>query len=185
MKIEDIFGDLATLETDRTVIRKLKIDDLPDMYAYCSDDVVSQYTTWDTHQTLDDTKRFIEFVWKAYNNHEVAPWGIEDKQTSKLIGTCGFVYWNIAHSRAELGYALSKDFWGQGLMSEVVGKIIDFGWKNMNLVRIEARCHLANIGSARVMEKSGMVFEGILRKHLYTKGEHQDVNMYAIIREGV
>jgi [ribosomal protein S5]-alanine N-acetyltransferase len=185
VKIEDIFGDLPKLETERTIIRKLNIEDLNDMYIYCSDVAVSEYTTWDTHKSLDDTKGFIDFILKAYSNNEVAPWGIEDKNTNKLIGTCGFVYWNITHSRAELGYALSRNFWKKGIMSEVVRRIIDFGFKEMNLVRIEARCHPNNIGSAKVMEKSEMILEGILRKHLFAKDQYQDVKMYSIIKDKV
>ncbi|WP_373232721.1 GNAT family N-acetyltransferase [Cohnella sp.] len=63
--------------------------------------------------------------------------------------------------------------------------IIDFGIKEMDLVRIEARCHPNNIGSAKVMEKSGMTFEGILRKHLFVKDQHQDVKMYSIFKDNV
>jgi ribosomal-protein-alanine N-acetyltransferase len=182
MNKEDVFKDIPSLETERTLLRKLKIEDLNDKFNYCSDQEVSKYTTWQSHQTLEDTRKFIEFVLKAYQNQEVAPWGIEDKRTNRLIGTCGFVYWNITHSRAELGYALSREYWNQGYMSEVARKIIDFGFNEMNLVRIEARCHLQNIGSARVMEKAGMEFEGILRKQIFTKGEFQDVKIYSIIK---
>ncbi|MVO99536.1 GNAT family N-acetyltransferase [Paenibacillus lutrae] len=182
MKAEDVFKDLPVLETDRTILRKLRLEDAQDIFEYCSDDEVSQYTTWFSHLTLEDTAGFIERVLNAYHNGEAASWGIEHKQTGKLIGTCGFVHWNIAHSKAELGYALSGKFWNQGFMSEVTRRIIQFGFEKMALVRIEARCHLENRGSARVMEKSGMEFEGILRKHIFTKGEYQDVNMYSIIR---
>ena len=53
----------------------------------------------------------------------------------------------------------------------------------MDLVRIQARCLIENIGSARVMEKSGMTFEGILRKAIFIKEQHQDLKMYSIIKE--
>jgi ribosomal-protein-alanine N-acetyltransferase len=185
VRIEDIFGNLPVLETERTILRKLNNEDFNDMFNYCSDETVSEYTTWFTHKSLDDTKNFIDFILKTYGNNEVAPWGIEDKNTKRLIGTCGFVYWNIIHSRAELGYALSRNIWNKGIMSEVVRRIIDFGFMEMDLVRIEARCHPNNIGSARVMEKSELIFEGILRKHLFAKGQHQDVKMYSIIKDKV
>lgn len=68
-------------------------------------------------------------------------------------------------------------------MSEVIRRIIHFGFHNIGLVRIEARCHPLNIGSASVMEKSGMQYEGLLRRHILAKGEFQDVKIYSIIRE--
>jgi len=182
MKLEDIFSDLPVLETEKTILRKIHNQDENDIFDYCSDEEVSRYTTWYKHNIVADTRLFIDKVLEEYNLHQVAPWGIEDKLSGKCIGTCGFVYWNIDHSRAELGYALSREYWNQGYMSEVVKRIIEFGFSNMELIRIEARCHPNNIGSARVMEKSGMEFEGILRKHLFAKGNHQDVKMYSIIK---
>lgn len=68
-------------------------------------------------------------------------------------------------------------------MTEAVLKIIDIGFRRMNLVRIEARCHVSNNGSSRVMEKAGMAFEGILRKQIFVKGNHEDVRMYSILKE--
>lgn len=182
MKTEDIFGDLPILETERTILRKITREDENDMFEYCSDEEVAKYTTWYEHKEIEDTRVFIHMVLDQYHHQQVAPWGIEDKLSGKLIGTCGFVYWNTNHSRAELGYALSRTYWGKGYMSEVVKKMIEFGFTKMELVRIEARCHLENIGSWRVMEKAGMQFEGILRKHLFAKGVHEDVKMYSIIK---
>ncbi len=183
--IEAIFGNLPVLETERTILRKLQFQDAEDMFLYGSDPEVSRYTTWPPHQSLEGTRRFIETVLNAYEEQKIASWAIEDKHSRKMIGTAGFVNWNTAHSRAELGYALSREFWNRGYMTEIVKRIVDFGFNEMKLVRIEARCHPDNIGSARVMEKSGMQFEGILRKHMYVKGEYQDVKMYSIIHKAL
>lgn len=59
MKIEEIFGDLPELETERLILRKITLDDVEDMYSYCSNEEVSKYVTWDTHQALDDTINFV------------------------------------------------------------------------------------------------------------------------------
>ncbi|MNY55685.1 hypothetical protein D3C86_1916840 [compost metagenome] len=53
----------------------------------------------------------------------------------------------------------------------------------MDLVRIQAKCYLENIGSERVMEKAEMSFEGIIRKGLFIKGRHQDIKMYSILKD--
>lgn len=183
MLIEVVFGDLPRLETERTILRKMAREDAEDIFRYCSDPEVAEYTSWHPHQSIGDSKVFIEQILSLYNQGSVAPWGIEHKETGTFIGTCGFVYWNIKHSRAELGFALSRKFWNQGIMTEVVKKLIEFGFTEMNLMRVEARCHVDNAGSAKVMEKSGMMFEGILRKHMFIKGEFQDLKLYAIIND--
>lgn len=180
---EHVFKDLPILETDRLILRRVALNDVDDMYHYGSDEEVAKYTSWYIHKNKEDTLVFIRYLLEKYNNQAIAPWGIEEKASGKFIGTIGFVSWDMKNSRAEIGYALSRNFWNRGLMSEAASKIIWFGFQEMGLVRIEARCHLENTGSSRVMEKVGMTFEGILRKHFYAKGIHEDVRMYAVIRE--
>ncbi|MCM3259181.1 GNAT family N-acetyltransferase [Paenibacillus lautus] len=181
MQIEDIFSDLPTLETDRTILRKLRSEDEPDIFRYGSDDEVSRYTSWPTHQTMEDTRHYLNKVLQKYDHHDVAPWGIVDKETGRVIGTSGFMAWNVHHDKAELGYALSKDYWNRGYMTEVIRTIISYGFEVMKLVRIEASCLPSNLGSARVMEKAGMTFEGIIRQSIFVKGKHEDLKLYSIV----
>ncbi|KAB8135752.1 GNAT family N-acetyltransferase [Gracilibacillus oryzae] len=183
MEIEKIYGDLPVLETDRLILRKVTLEDVEDMFYYASNDDVSKYVTWDTHKTIADAKGFVEFILQRYENKQVAPWGIEYKDNGKFIGTVDFVWWEPLQRTAEIGYVISKDYWGQGITTEAAREIIQFGFENMDLVRIQARCLTENIGSGRVMEKAGMTFEGVLRKALVMKGEHHDIKMYSILRE--
>lgn len=75
MRIEDTFSDLPTLETGRTILRKLRSEDEQDIFRYGSDDEVSRYTSWPTHQTMEDTRHYLNKVLQKYNQHAVAPWG--------------------------------------------------------------------------------------------------------------
>ncbi|GGN51543.1 GNAT family N-acetyltransferase [Oceanobacillus indicireducens] len=113
---------------------------------------------------------------------EIAPWAIEYKPNSEMIGTIDFVNWKPASRVAEIGYVLHCDYWGKGLMTEAVKRVIQFGFEQMNLVLIEAVCLPENVGSYRVMEKAGLQYEGTLRKARVIKGKNQDIKMYAIIR---
>ncbi|WP_062048967.1 GNAT family N-acetyltransferase [Bacillus sp. JCM 19034] len=181
--MKPIFRQLPTLETERLRLRKLTLEDLSDMYEYCSNEEVTKYVTWDTHKSSSDTKQFIEFVVSRYEDNKVAPWGIEYKQNGKLIGTINFVSWQADHKIAEIGYALSQDYWGKGIVTEAAKEVITFGFHHMDLIRIQAKCNVENIGSARVMEKVGMSLEGKMRKALFAKGEHHDIYMYSILKE--
>jgi ribosomal-protein-alanine N-acetyltransferase len=182
MQIKDVFGKLPLLETERTKLRPVTLQDVEDMYRYCSDEAVAEYTSWNPHGTLDDTLGFIRHLERKYDSGEVAPWGVVDKEENRLIGTCGFVHWDPVHRRAELGYALSRRYWGKGYMTEVAAAIIQFGFTEMDLIRLEARCLVPNIGSARVMEKTGMTYEGTLRKVVLNKGVHCDLKVYSIVK---
>lgn len=183
MDLKDIFGNLPTIETDRIILRKMCLDDAEDMFEYASDREVSRYTAWYTHHVLEDSKLFLNYVINSYQNHQVSSWGIVQKADKKFIGTAGFMNWNVEHARGEIGYALSRKYWGKGYMTEVVNAIIYFGFRTMMLNRIEARCEIENIASARVMEKVGMKYEGILRQNMFMKGKYRDLKMYSILKE--
>ncbi|MEW9500756.1 GNAT family N-acetyltransferase [Jeotgalibacillus marinus] len=183
MDIEKIYGDLPVLETERLILRKITFEDVEAMYSYGSNEDVSKYVTWNTHKTLSDTKEFVEFILSQYENKKVAPWGIEYKEKGKFIGTINFLGWQPNHKIAEIGYVISQDYWGKGIATEAANEVIRFAFNNMDLVRIQARCFVENIGSERVMEKTGMSFEGTIRKGMFVKGQHQDLKMYSILKE--
>lgn len=176
------FDNLPTLETERLLLRKARASDARDFFEYASDPEVSKHSTWSAHQSLADTRQFINGILNHYQAHHVAPWGIEHKADRKFIGTCGFGNWITYHHRAEIGYALARPYWSQGYMTEAVRAVLSFGFDEMQLNRIEARCKLENIGSARVLEKAGMTCEGILRQHMFIKGHYHDLKLYAILR---
>jgi ribosomal-protein-alanine N-acetyltransferase len=179
-EMKDVFGDLPSLETDRLLLRRLEADDLEDVFAYASDPEVAKHTSWPAHETLQDSREFLNYVLELYKNGEVAPWGVVLE--GKVVCTCGFLEWNRHSSRAEIGYALSSRYWGRGLMTEAVRGVIAFGFRTMNLNRIQGRCEIENIASVRVMEKAGMKLEGVLREHEYSEGNYLDIAIYSILR---
>lgn len=183
MTINNKSSNLPILETERLLLRCLNLNDAEDLFEYASDPEVSKYNTWTVHQSLADTKHFLNTVVERYQNYELADWGIVHKADKKLIGTCGLANWIQDQRRAEIGYALSRKYWGQGYMPEAVHSVIAFGFRMMKLNRVEGRCTISNTASARVMEKVGMKFEGVLRQHLFAKGSFYDVKMYSILKE--
>jgi ribosomal-protein-alanine N-acetyltransferase len=178
-----LYPDLPTLESDRLMLRKMSLEDAPDLFEYASDSQVAQYTTWTPHKSLEDSQIFLNSILAKYQNHESYDWGIIHKGDGKLIGTCGFVNWVSPHHHAEIGYALSRPYWGKGYMPEAVKAVLAFGFQKTNLNRIEGRCKLPNHSSARVLEKVGMKYEGILRQQMFSKGSFHDMKLYAILRE--
>ncbi|MBS8264240.1 N-acetyltransferase [Mesobacillus boroniphilus] len=183
MQIKDIYGNLPQLETERLILRKIRHEDIDDIHTYASNPEVSKYVFWGAHETREATEEYVKMVLALYEEGKIAPWGIHYKGDNILIGTVDFVSWNPQHKTAEIGYALSMDYWGRGIATEAANELIRFGMTEMDLVRIQAKSLVANKGSERVMEKAGMKFEGILRKFIYVKGAHYDVKMYAITKE--
>ncbi|MEQ6354259.1 GNAT family protein [Lysinibacillus sp. M3] len=166
------------LKTARLTLRPISLNDLEAMFNYTSSENVARFVTWSPHKSLDETKVFVELVLNGYEQGNHLLWGIEYEQ--KFIGTIDFVSVNDQHKCAEIGYVLSEEYWNQGITTEAVKKLIDYGFNELKMIRIQARCFEDNIASQKVMEKSGMLFEGILRKSMFVKGLHQNIKMYAI-----
>lgn len=83
---------------------------------------------------------------------------------------------------AELGYWIGKAYWGKGYATKASKMIINYGFEEMNLNRIYAICLKSNIGSSRVMEKSGMIKEGDFREADFRKDQFENIVQYAILK---
>lgn len=180
---ENIFAGLPQLQTERLVLRRLTMNDAPDIFEYASDEDVARYVGWEQHKTIDDSIQFLNRVVPTYEDpaNKEWTWGVMLKENGKLIGACG-IWGKPQHARAEVGYVIGRAYWGQGLVPEAVREILRFGFEELKLNRIEAMCHPNNLASARVMEKSGMSYEGTLREHAFMKGSYWDWKVYAILR---
>jgi ribosomal-protein-alanine N-acetyltransferase len=180
-KPEDLFKSLPELETMRLRLRRLSMHDAGDIFEYASDPEVSKYVLWDHHRTIADSKSYLKHVLFLYSKGIPASWGIVLKEENKLIGTGGYQWWSVADSKAEVGYVISKSYWNKGYMTEALEEILRFGFEQMELVRIEAKCFVQNTASVRVMEKCGMKLEGTLRSYKYVKGNFGDFKLYSIL----
>lgn len=109
-------------------------------------------------------------------------WAIRN-EAGLLIGGTGFGDFELGKShRAEIGYWLAKPYWGQGIMTAVVGKICEFGFSEFGLVKITAHVFANNPASARVLEKCGFAQEGFLRKHCLKDGRFIDSRLFALVK---
>lgn len=83
----------------------------------------------------------------------------------------------------EIGYALfDREAWGQGLMTEATGLVVDFLFSSERMNRLEIRCDVDNRASARIAEKLGFTHEGVARQATFARGRHHDMHQYALLR---
>jgi len=182
MNASDLFSGLPILETERLYLRPVSPRDAQDVFEYASDEEMTRYTLWSRHLSLEDSRFFIEQILGSYAAGKPAPWAVVRRENNQMIGTTGFIHWYPAHARAEIGYAISRKFWGNGYATEASRCALEFGFTKMMCNRIEAVCNVPNTASARVMEKIGMKYEGILRQYLLAQGIYRDVKIYSILR---
>jgi len=176
------FGYMPPLETPRLRLRRLTMRDAQDIFEYSRDPQVARYVLWEAQTSISDARGYLRFMMRKYRLGEPASWGIEWKASGKIIGTIGFMWIQKENASAEVGYSLSRAYWNQGIMTEALRALIEYGFYSMNLNRIEAQHETMNPASGAVMRKCGMVKEGTLRQRLLNKGKFVDVDLYAILR---
>ena len=174
------FINIEPLYTERLVLRRLTKSDLEDVYAYCSDPEVSKYLLWSPHESLATTRQYLRTVDRKYRCAEFYDWGVE--YAGHIIGTCGFTSFSILDDSAQIGYVLGSAYWGRGIATEMLKRVIRYGFEELALNRIEGRFMRENEASLAVMRKCHMSLEGIHRDELFVKNKYRDIGVCAITR---
>lgn len=180
--IYDIFSHIPPLETDRLLLRAIRVSDAADMFDYARRPEVTRYLLWNPHPDVRYTKRYLEYLATRYRMGMFYDWALILKAEKRMIGTCGFVRFDCPHNSAEIGYVLHPDYHGKGLMAEAARAVMDFGFSTLDLHRIEARYMVGNDPSRRLMERMGMTFEGVKRQSMLVKGGYRDIGTCAILK---
>ncbi|MBU5313841.1 GNAT family N-acetyltransferase [Tissierella carlieri] len=172
---------MKTLETERTILRTWKIDDIDDFYEYAKNPNIGPSAGWEPHENQDVSMKILQLF---IEKDEV--WAIEYKANNKVIGSVGA---HIDEKRRSvngkmIGYVLSEDYWGQGIMGEVVKEVVRHLFDEENCDIISCYHYPFNSQSKRVIEKSGFQYEGTLRlaSKIYDGRIYDDV-CYSITRE--
>ena len=181
-EILKIFKNPPILECDRVILRKMDRSFADDMFEYASNPAVTKYLTWDVHPNRRFSYNYLGYVNSRYRAGEFFDWAITMRDSGKMIGTCGFTRFNFSSYSAEIGFVLNPKYWGYSIAPEASRRVIRFGFDTLELHRIEARYMENNIQSRRVMEKSGMTFEGIYRDMMLVRGQFVSVGVCSILR---
>lgn len=105
-------------------------------------------------------------------------------KNNEVIGSVGFHDFKIKNQKhkAELGYWLTEQYWGKGIMTEAVKLVTKYGFEKLKLKRIYACCFEPNKASAKVLEKAGFQYEGKMRKAVIKDGKYYDELIYAKLK---
>jgi ribosomal-protein-alanine N-acetyltransferase len=172
---------IPTLETGRLRLRPFTVDDDAAVFALASDPEVARFVRFEAHRDVAETRAFLELVQQHYRRGDPFAWAIVRREDDRLIGSCGFVSQAVERKSGEIGYWLGKPHWGKGYAVEAARALVRFGFEQMGLERVEAKCFLENRAGQRVIEKLGMKLEGTDRSEMI-KGSYPELRLYAIAR---
>jgi ribosomal-protein-alanine N-acetyltransferase len=168
--------------TARLRLRPIVPGDAGAIFAgYAQDAEVTRFLVWGPHRTVAETAAYIARCCSA------AP---DQSRTYVLEMPDGAIYGafdlrRAAPHRLEFGYVLARPVWGRGLMTEVLLQVVGWALGQSDIFRIGAVCDVANVASARVMEKSGLMRDGLLRRwavHPNISDQPRDCLSYGIVR---
>ena len=153
-----------TFETTRLLLRPVSVVDVDAIFhSYTQDEEVARYLIWRPHRSRSETQAYVDRCiatpWEVERTYILA--GREDK-----VVRGAFALRQRPPHRLDCGYVLARRWWRQGLMTEVLTEVTVWALRQPSVFRIGAMCDVENIGSARVLEKSGFVREGLLRRWL-------------------
>ena len=152
------------IETHRLILRRFTIEDAEDMYNnWASDPEVTKFLTWPTHTSVEISRMVLSDWIPRYVDGGYFNWAMEWKENGRVIGNISVVKLNEAAESADIGYCMSRAYWGRGIMPEALRAVMAFLFETVGVNRVAA-CHAPeNPKSGRVMAKAGMIEEGILR----------------------
>ena len=165
--------------TSRFYLRKFNINDADAMFNnWANDPEVTKYLTWNPHGDISVTKKYLEFL----TNSSATDYAICVKETNEIIGAISNVKENADFSVCEIGYCLSRKYWNQGVMSEVLDAYLNDLFSNKNYQAVEAEHMVENPASGAVMIKCGFRYNYIAEK-LSDKFGWISVKHYSITKE--
>ena len=172
---------LPPLDTPRLRLRTIERDDVPALYAVFSDPRVMRYWSSAPMQDIAEAVALHDDIVAMMRNDTLYQWGVERLGAGTLIGTVTLYRIDVAHRRAEIGFALGSAYWGLGHASEAVGAVVAHAFDARGLHRLEADADPRNHASLRVLEKLGFVREGLARQRYQLYGELQDSVMLGLL----
>ncbi len=173
------------IETDRLLFVTILNEDIDNIHKLNSEPEVARFSLHDIPKDIEETRRCVEPFIKSQNEipRKNFTFKILTKASSEFIGITGITLSLDLFRSGEIYYKLLPKYWNCGFATEISKKLIEIGFKELNLHRIEASTDTDNGKSVKVLEKSGMLREGIRRKVVPMNGEWKDGYLYAIVEE--
>ncbi len=166
-----------TLQTELLVLRQLTAEDFEAVHSWAECPENTRYMAWGPN-TQEQTREFLAAAKPGRDFVAVL------KETGAVIGSCG-VYPDAANDTGELGWILHREYWKRGYGTQIGRELIRYGFEDLKLRRLVARCAAVNYGSCRVMERNAMRREALLVKAFWARVDKQwiDEAVYALLAE--
>ncbi|WP_299251293.1 GNAT family protein [uncultured Cytophaga sp.] len=171
-----------TLHTERLDLIEITQEHVSDLFALFGNEKVVRFYNLLPFKNESEGNRIIELFQTRFTNQTGIRWGIALKNTTAIIGTIGYNSYTTNH-KATIGYDIQADFWNKGFVTEALQKVIDYGFNELQINRIEAEVMQGNFASEKVLTKLNFEKEGVLRDWMHWNEKHYDMTLFALLRK--
>jgi len=159
----------------------MTIADAESLHAIMSDAEVMAFWDMSEIEDIELTTSILKSQLGDMKAKKSAYWAMTRTGDGLFVGCCDLSEIDRWHHRAEVGFIVSKAFWGDGYAQEAMEAVVDHAAQAMKLRRLTARTHLGNVRSVRLLEKLGFRHEGLLRGYVDRDGERRDCLMFGLL----
>lgn len=179
----DPFDDrLPDLDTERLCLRHPCSRDTEAIFAIFGDPVPMRYWSHEPLDDLDAARDYLASIDAGFEQRALFQWAVTERGADDLVGTVTLTAWDRVNRHAEIGFVLHPSYWGKGYASEAVRRVLAFGLDAMDLHRVEAELDPRNGASARLLERLGFRYEGLLRERWFLYDEWCDSALYGLLQ---
>lgn len=172
-----------TIIFDKYMLRDINLSDTKDMYEYGTDSEVIKFLSWGPYHDLNEAYASIKgyFLKRPLFNLPVG-YAIIDLTNNKMIGTVDF-HTIVKDGVVEAGYALNRNYWNKGIMTKALKILIEVGFYYLGYEKIIIGHANDNIGSKRVIEKNGFIFDYEKKYYNRFTGKYEPSSWYYLRKE--
>lgn len=173
---------IPTLKTSRLVLRPFQLSDAKEVQRQAGHPDIAATTATVPHPYLDGmAEQWISGHAAVFAAGTGTEWAITFADSGKLVGCISLMGISKQHQRAEIGYWVGKEFWGQGICTEATKAVIKYAFEELKLNKITCRHMHTNPASGKVMLNAGMQQEGVLRQEHFKNGVFYDMVVYGLL----
>jgi ribosomal-protein-alanine N-acetyltransferase len=169
------------LQTSRLTLRPLEAGDAENLHALMSDAEVMAF--WDIAEIedIDLTRTILADQLDQVARKTALYWAMIRIADGAFVGCCDLSEIDRWHHRAEVGFIVGRQFWGDGYTLEAMQAVLNHAAQTLRLRRLTARTHLGNARSVRLLERLGFAQEGLLRGYVDRGGERRDCELFGLL----
>ena len=181
--LEFNFTPFPNLETHRLKLRRLISKDVNEILALRSNPEIMKFIPRPLITTSEEALEFITKMDVNIDSNSLINWAITTKENDRLIGMIGYYRMKPENYRAEVGYLLSAEYHGHGIITEALQRVVRYGFEEMGLNSIEAVIDPENFASEKVLLKTNFVKEGCFKEHQFFDGKFLDSVFYSLLKK--